>query len=260
MNTTQQHLSIADIQDDILLLKDGGGALILQVSAVNFGLLSDREQIAIIGSFAQMLNSLSFSIQIVIISERLDISSYLRILDKAQKAQTNPLLSGMITEYKQFIQSLVKENEVLDKNFYIVVPLFSLELGLTASREALEQKVKTVLLPRRDQLVRQLNRVGLKAIQLQKTELIKIFYAIYNGEITEKPTNQEVKPQDLAVKLKNPQPIPPSDTLTHQPTDTLPNRPAEPPMPPPQSSLQSNPPVITQSAKTHPFVVEELAE
>lgn len=240
MNTTQQHLSILDIQDDILLLKDGGGALALRVSAVNFGLLSDREQIAIIGSFAQMLNSLSFSIQIIVHSERLNINSYLEALDKARKAQTNPLLSEMIAGYKQFIQSVVKDMEVLDKNFYLVIPLFSLELGLTASKQALEQKINTVLIPRRDQVVRQLNRVGLKAIQLQKTELIKIFYGIYNGTITEKPVNQTVKPQDLAVRLKNP-----------QPTTETPIQPTAPPM---------QQPVATQNAKNHPFVVEELSE
>lgn len=265
MNTTQQHLSILDIQDDILLLKDGGGALVLQVSAVNFGLLSDREQGAIIGSFAQMLNSLSFSIQIVIHSERLNISSYLAILDKAQKAQANPLLSAMITEYKQFIQSTIKENEVLDKKFYMVIPLFSLELGLTASKESLEQKIKTVLLPRRDQVVRQLNRVGLQANQLQKAELVKTFYNIYNGQTAEKPVELPINPQDLAVRLKNPQPTPPSDALTHRTTDAPANRPTEPPT---QSSppVQSGPTVAqapiqpAQVPKTHPFVVEELEE
>src|SRR2546428_839405 len=115
MSTTQEHLLVKDITDDIILLKNGGGALVLQVSAVNFGLLSDMEQIAIISSFAQMLNSLSFSIQIVIRSERLNISSYLNLLSKAQKAQTNPLLLKMIVSYKQFIQTTIKENEVLDK-------------------------------------------------------------------------------------------------------------------------------------------------
>ena len=48
MNTTQQHLTIADIKEDLVLLKNGGAALVLEVSAVNFGLLSEREQIAII--------------------------------------------------------------------------------------------------------------------------------------------------------------------------------------------------------------------
>lgn len=238
MNTTQQHLSIKDIQDDILLLKSGGGALVLQVSAVNFGLLSDREQVAIISAFAQMLNSLSFSIQIVIHSERLNISSYLELLDKAQKAQTNPLLSQMITEYKQFIKSTISENEVLDKKFYIVIPLFSLELGLRVSKETLEQKIKTVLLPRRDQVERQLDRVGLRTTQLNNTELIKLFYNIYNGEILGQETSQQVSPADLAVRLKQP---------VQQTTDYR-----------PQTTAPPVPPITPQQSRTHPFVVEEL--
>lgn len=240
MSTTQNHLSLADIVDDILILKDGGGALVLQVSAVNFGLLSDREQFAIISSFAQMLNSLSFAIQIVIISERLNITSYIRLLEKAQKAQVNTLLSRMITDYKQFIQSTIKDMEVLDKKFYIVIPLFNLELGLTASRQNLEQKIKTVLLPRRDQVIRQLNRVGLRASQLTAQKLVEVFYQIYNGEFVEKLAEQPVNPVDLAVKLKNP--------LTLE----------KPNLPPPPNPPQ--PLATTQSAKTHPFVVEELQE
>ncbi|OGE28335.1 hypothetical protein A2867_04980 [Candidatus Daviesbacteria bacterium RIFCSPHIGHO2_01_FULL_40_11] len=248
MNTTQKHLSISDIANDILLLKNGGGALVLQVSAVNFGLLSDREQVAIIGSFAQMLNSLSFSIQIVIHSERLNLSSYLEVLDKAQKAQANPLLSQMITEYKQFIQSTVKENEVLDKKFYIVIPLFSLELGLVSSKINLEQKIKTVLLPRRDQIIRQLARIGLKATQLSKQKLIEVFYNIYNGERVEKPISQPVNPHDLAVRLRNPQPI-------------QSNRINQPSKPVNQQPIVAQPPIQSgQAAKTHPFVVEELEE
>lgn len=248
MSTTQEHLLISDISDDILLLKNGGGVLVLEVSAVNFGLLSDREQIAIISSFAQMLNSLSFSIQIVILSERLNIASYLILLDRAQKAQTNPLLSQMMTDYKQFIQSTIKENEVLDKKFYIVVPLFSIELGITASKESLRQKIKTVLLPRRDQLIRQLNRVGLKTTQLYKTDLIKVFYNIYNGQVIEKPNEQTISPQQMAVKLKNPKIVKP-------PTTNIPI-----PQPLGQPSNMPYQPVVTQGARTHPFVVEELSE
>lgn len=242
MSTTQEHLSIADIAEDILLLKDGGGALVLQVSAVNFGLLSEREQVGIISSFAQMLNSLSFSIQIVIHSERLNISSYLNLLDKAQKAQSNPLLAKMMTHYRQFIQTTIKENEVLDKRFYIVIPLFKLELGFKTSRENLEQKIKTVLVPRRDQIIRQLNRIGLKANQLNKQTLLELFYDIYNGQIPVKSVVEPVNPEELAVKLKSPNKTAPPTTFTAQPVPT------------------GNPPISTQGAKNHPFVVEELEE
>ncbi len=242
MSTTQQHLLIKDVRDDIILLKNGGGALILQVSAVNFGLLSDREQMGIITAFAQMLNSLSFSIQIMIYSERLNISSYLKLLDNAQIAQKNPLLSKIIGSYRQFIQNTIKENEVLDKKFYLVIPLFALELGLTASRENLEQKIKTVLLPRRDQMVRQLSRVGLKTTQLTNRKLIELFYDIYNGQLVE--TAAFSKNPYLEVRLNNPHP-----------------QPAPAPIRPPQNEAPANlPPLKAQLSKTHPFVVEELED
>lgn len=242
MSTTQQHLSMADIADDIILLKDGGGALVLEVSAVNFGLLSEREQAAIIFAFAQMLNSLSFAIQIVIISERLNISSYLNLLDQAQKAQTNPLLVKMTTSYRQFIQTTIRENEVLDKKFYIVIPLSKLELGIIPSREALYQKVKTVLLPRRDQVARQLQRVGLKANQLTTEKLLDLFFNIYNG------SGERVELPAQPLKLKSP-------ILTWPPPATTPPKVTQV-----QPATQEGPPMTSQKAQAHPFVVEELTE
>lgn len=244
MNTTQQHLSIKDISENILLLKQGGGALVLSVSAVNFGLLSDREQVAIIDAFAQMLNSLNFSIQIVIHSKRLNINSYLELLDSAQKMQTNQLLATMIGQYKQFISMTIKDLEVLDKKFYIVIPLFSLELGLLPSGENLKQKIKTVLLPRRDQIIRQLNRVGLTAVQLSGQELIRLFFDIYNGETIEKPATATVTPQQIAVSLKTPSAPKPQVS-------------APTPEPKPQTNI-SVPLTTPQPARNHPFVVEEL--
>ncbi len=249
MNTTQEHLQISDIKDDIILLKDGGGALVLQVSAVNFGLLSEREQIAIITSFAQMLNSLNYSIQILIFSERLNISSYLTLLDKAQKAQTNLLLSKMITTYRQFIQTTIKENEVLDKKFYLIIPLFALELGLRASKLTLEQKIKTVLLPRKDQIIRQLGRVGLKATQLDNQKLLELFYDIYNGQFVENIPLEIAKGGGIEVSLKQPAPT------AQQPVQPQPFQ----QQPVQRNQPVSNPPIRTaQPSRTHPFIVEEL--
>lgn len=256
MSTTQGHLLISDIKDNVLILKNGGGAIILQVSAVNFGLLSDREQMAIIFSFAQMLNSLSFSIQIVIYSERLNISSYLYLLDKAKQSQTNPLLSSMIGSYRQFIQNTIKENEVLDKKFFLVIPLFPFELGLRSSKENLERKIKTVLLPRQDQVIRQLQRVGLKATQLSYHKLIELFYAIYNGQLEN--TLQPVRRQVIPVNLNQPKPIivMPKPELKTASLSTPPATGASTVV----ATTPINAPQIAQVARNHPFVVEELDE
>ena len=250
MNRTQDHITITDIKEDLLILKDGGAALVLQTSAVNFGLLSEREQMAIIFSFGQMLNSLSYAIQIVIHSTRLDISSYLNLLDIAGQKQTNPLLSQMIGRYKQFIQTTIKENEVLDKKFYIIIPLSSLELGLGfKNKEDHLKKAKAMLMPRKDQIIRQLNRVGLKSNQLTNTELVKLFFEVYNPPINTPEETLHIEP----VTLGQPQTATPTITLQTPQHPTL--EPTQPTLPPQQEANS-----YTQKPRNHPFVVEELVD
>lgn len=185
--STQDHLEIADIRDGLLLLKDGSVALVIQISAVNFGLLSEREQEAIIYAYAGFLNSLNFSVQIVIRSQQKDISKYIALLEDESKKQTNPLLVEQIKKYKDFVLQTVKENNVLDKKFYITIPFSSLELGPKSvvkkiPAEEIIQKAKTALEPKRDHVLRQLGRLSLRARQLTTSELTDLFYEIYNQD------------------------------------------------------------------------------
>ncbi|QQG43755.1 MAG: hypothetical protein HYW45_01900 [Candidatus Daviesbacteria bacterium] len=246
MTKTQNSLTVQDINSDLLLLKDGGATLVLKVGAVNFGLLSQKEQLAIVDSFAQLLNSLSFPIQIIIQSIKLDISSYLTLLDSAQKLQNNPLLSAMMTRYRNFIQQTIKENEVLDKNFYIAINVSSLELGLSLKPNSLSQlpKIKAIILPRRDQIIRQLSRAGIKAEQLKNAQLVKLFFNIYN--------------QTISTKIVTPVQVPPVKLAAPQVAATpFPTQPKPTPIPiTPTSNFFPN----LARAKTHPFVVEELGD
>lgn len=253
VNTTQQHISIKEIKNDIILLKNGGGALVLQVPAVNFGLLSEREQAGIIYAFAQLINSLSFSIQIFIFSERLNILSYLKLLDEARASQTNPLLLKMMGSYRTFIQTTIKDNEVLDKKFYLVIPLYKDEVGLTYSEDILWKKIKTVLMPRREQILRQLNRIGLRATQLDNKKIIDLFYDIYNGDpYKEVPL---LANQTGTLQLITPPQVAPSSSAVLQPPQEQ-----KPLVQPPQTTPQTSqsPPLEPSRARNHPFVVEEL--
>ena len=72
--STQDHLDIEDIADDGIILKNGSAAIVLTVTALNFGLLSEKEQDAMIYAYAALLNSLTFSIQIIVRSRSTDIS------------------------------------------------------------------------------------------------------------------------------------------------------------------------------------------
>jgi len=195
--STQEHLPIEDIQNNLVILKDGSCAMVLKVSSLNFDLLSEKEQDAIMNAYGALLNSLSFPIQIVIRSQKKDISSYLEILKtQEEKTKTNPLLKNLISSYQKFVAEMVKKNNVLDKKFYVVIPFSSLELGVTStltsmikprknlpySKEDILQKAQLSLNPKRDHLIKLFSRIGLSAKQLETKELISLFYEIYNNE------------------------------------------------------------------------------
>lgn len=196
--STQEHLDVEDIIDNIILLKDGSCSLIIQITAINFDLLSETEQDAIIYAYASLLNSLNYPIQIIIQSTIKDVSDYLRLLKKQEQKQKKPLLLKQLQKYRIFIENIVKDNRVLDKKFYIVIPFSKYELGLTANspipsvkktiptlprpKNIILEKAKNNLLPKRDHLFRLLGRIGLQAKQLDTQQLLAFLYSYYNQE------------------------------------------------------------------------------
>ena len=191
--STQAFTEIADIDHDLVLFRDGSVVLVIATTAVNFGLLSEKEQDAIIYAYAGLLNSLSFPIQILIQTKHKDISAYLKLLEEQENKQNNPKLKKSIHGYRLFVASMVKEKEVLDKKFYIVLPFSSIELGVSSSllfgpktsglpyeKSYIYDKAQMVLLPKRDHILRLLARVGLHATQLTTELLTKLFFGMYN--------------------------------------------------------------------------------
>jgi len=191
--STQQFTEIEDIMQNIVMFLDGSCALVLSVSAVNFGLLSEKEQESIIYAYAGILNSLSFPIEILVRSKRKDISAYLKLLEDKEKEQKNPKLAISIHGYRAFIESTVKEKDVLDKKFYVVIPFSNLELGVSANvlfgskksglpyaKSYIVERALITLLPKRDHLQRLLGRLGLRSSQLTTDQLIQLFFSLYN--------------------------------------------------------------------------------
>ena len=231
-STTQENLDIEDVVSNLVLLRDGSACMVLKVSAINFNLLSEEEQDGLIYIYAGLLNSLSFPIQILIRSQRKDITNYLKLLKAQEVRQLSPVLRARIEQYRQFVEIIVKERNVLDKKFYIVIPFSAIELGLT-SKSALPlptsskpkklpydktyiiQKALSSLEPKRDHLLRQLTHLNLSARQLTTQELIHLFYVAYNPDAGESASlssaNDYASPLTQAVaSLKAPPPPPPT--------------------------------------------------
>jgi hypothetical protein len=193
--STQDHLEIEDIRDELVLLKDGRVSLVIETGAVNFDLLSEEEQDAKIKTFAGMLNSLNFQMQIVILTERSDLTSYLERLVAYREQQASKPLMKQIEIYIQFIKNLTYNREVLDKRFFIVIPEVSAEVQRTSivkqifgrriqitNRKAIFEKSKINLYPKRDHLFKQFKKMGIEAWQLNNDQLVRLYYSMYDPD------------------------------------------------------------------------------
>lgn len=200
--TTQDHLDIADIRDNLVVLNDGGAVVILETTAINFDLLSIQEQDAAIAAYSSLLNSLSFPIQVTVRSKRIDISEYLEKVKDIEDKQPNPKIKDQIRKYRSFIQDeLITKENVLDKSFYVTIPYKIFEIssssnpfaslfgsggnnskGQRVNVDKILQEATADLEPKKNFIIKEFARIGIKAKQLNTTELIKLFYEIYNSE------------------------------------------------------------------------------
>ncbi len=206
---TQNYIDIAEIHDDVVLMKDNTLVAVLLVASINFDLKSAEEQNAIIQGYISFINSISFTVQIVIQSRELNIDGYLERLKVKEKEQTNELLKIQIKEYSQYIKELVELGDIMSKRFYVVIPYNPQEglkkQGLLAKAFNSFQAVNIVNV-RREKFLKyklELNRrielvaSGLSSMmvnsqQLDTQSLIELFYNTYNPDISEQQQLTEV--------------------------------------------------------------------
>jgi len=204
--STQEFVDIDYIAEDALVLKGGGLRKVLMVSGINVELKSEEEQGVIYYSYQNFLNTLDFSLQIVIHSRKLNVDGYMQYLDNLEENESEDLLRNEIAEYKEFIKSFVAENDIMNKNFLVVVPYDSVvipnkktlskifpSLGGSSGKpgtEALNQedlkKNLFQLNQRVDQVVSGLQAIGLRTVALNREELIELFFNLYNPSTVER--------------------------------------------------------------------------
>ena len=220
-SSTHQLIDIQEIKENIVILKNKSLRMILMVSSINFALKSQDEQSAIVARFQDFVNSLDFTVEIVVQSRKLDISEYLNFLNERTAQQTSELLKIQTAEYVSFIQELIKLSNVMSKYFYVVVSLnqpvvdtssgllgklFSKSKNADAVKQAdlnFETK-KNELAQRVDQVMGLLSSMGLKAIPLGREELIELFYTGYNpgAVLKQKNLEQLIATGDEAKKIE----------------------------------------------------------
>lgn len=204
---TQQLLEIEKIKEGVIVLKNKALRGVLMTSSINFALKSEDEQKAVIYQFQNFLNSLDFSLEIVIQSRKLNITGYIDKLGELEKKEKNELMKLQIGEYQKFIKDIIAGGAIMSKSFFVVVPFTFSELPrLTEGREDKKrtkqtiteerfQRAKTQLWQRMEFASLGLRRCGLQCIPLNTVELIELFWSLYHPEEAEVGYYPEIPPE-----------------------------------------------------------------
>jgi hypothetical protein len=114
---------------------------------------------------------------------------------------SDPLLKVQAESYRKFVQEVIKQNEVLSKQFFVVIPMLNaassfepgsgpfdwvLKLLGTHTKRVNVDIQKTLieaersLAPKIGHLMGEFNRLGIKTKQLSTQELVELYFDIYN--------------------------------------------------------------------------------
>lgn len=202
-NTTQNTLQISELRDNMVILKDGSFRAVIACQSINFDLMSDREREGIEFSYQNFLNSLYFPVQILVRSRRVELGNYLDKLARTRRDQDNMLLGMLMDDYMDFIDRLSQEANIMDKQFYIVVPYYqtgdlnagisnskNIFTGIFATNKSQHIKInKDSYIKAKDEIKNRVNSVtsslfqmGIKSGQLNTKQLANLYYNVYNPD------------------------------------------------------------------------------
>lgn len=202
-NTAQNTLQIAEVRENMVVMRDGSFRAVVACKSINFDLMSSKEREGVEYSYQNFLNSLYFPAQIFIRSQRVDIGPYIDRLSTMRRNQDNMLLGVLMDDYINFIDVLSQEANIMDKSFFIVVPFYPAgdlsdlrgqakgffgKLLAKPSNETIKidetsyAKSKEEIGNRVNAVMSGLFQMGVKSVQLNTKELGELYYNIYNPD------------------------------------------------------------------------------
>ncbi len=170
--SSRKQIDIEGVRDGVLILPDGHYRTVLSASSINFELKSEAEQDALIDTYQSFLNSLACPLQIVVRIREMDMDKYLEEFESRIANESVEIYKTQIQNYTKFVQSLISNNKILSRHFYVVLPFDDKDADFDMVKEQLNLNM--------DIVAKGLSRLGMQSRQLSSLEILDLFYTFYN--------------------------------------------------------------------------------
>jgi len=173
--STQDWLCIENInKNGIIKIKNKNTYIkILKIEPINFNLKTSLEKEAILNSYKIFLKTCNFNIQILIHTNKEDIS---KIVNNVQKSKDNQI-SIISKNYIDFLNKINSEKQTSTKNYYIIV-----DEHVEEGQQNLEN-IYYLLNEKYFKIKECLNKCGNQVRECKKEEVLKILHFFLNTNI-----------------------------------------------------------------------------
>lgn len=181
--SARQQINIKGVRGNMLLLPRDQYRVVIEASPVNFELKSEEEQDALIDTYESFLDSLPCPLEIVVRIRELDMDKYLADIQELWNEEKEEIYRSQIENYTEFVQSLVADNRILSRHFYVVLPYTAHDFDTAKEQLSLNA----------DMVSKGLMRLGMQTRQLTNLELLDLFHTFYNpAQAKRQPISDQV--------------------------------------------------------------------
>lgn len=174
--SVQQWLPIEEIYENgIVKINKNKYIKIIKIIPINYNLKSDLEKKSILNSYKILLKTCNFNIQILIQSNKEDLSQHILNIKKNIQKKENKYLKELSENYIKFIQKLNYDRNSASKDFYLIIS--SEKIENFNSIEIIENDLKEKYFKIKECL----SRCGNDVIDINKKDsIINIFNLLLN--------------------------------------------------------------------------------
>ena len=177
IKSVQGWIPIVEIYENgIIKLEKNKYIKILKIIPINYNLKSDLEKNSILNSYKILLKTCNFNFQILIQSNKQDLSQHISQIEKNIQKKENLYLKEISQNYFNFIKNLNYSKNSSNKDFYIIVENNKNNNNFN-SLEIIENDLKEKYFKIKECL----SRCGNDTIEINnKEDIINLFYSFLN--------------------------------------------------------------------------------
>jgi hypothetical protein len=206
--SVQVRLDLTAIRDSVACFGSGEDAeycAVMEVAGSQESLakIDDAKQEELLAAYAQFLNSVTFSFQLVVQVHPVDLGWYVTRVEERARV-LSPALVAIARDHAAYVQGLSRQRTLLERRIYVVVPCSSaLEVGTVPSQAPLmrlfgrrgrgngrvddlsfrEETISRQLTDRCHVISRQLGRAGLRTTRLDDLGLAQLYHVSWAPEV-----------------------------------------------------------------------------